>query len=56
MQRETHKIEVTKPELNLDELEKVSGGSMSELLNAFSMGIAKGWAEAGGHVTIKLLP
>jgi hypothetical protein len=55
MQRRSQKTEISKQELNLDELEKVTGGALDEALwSAFALGIAKGFAEAGGHVNIQL--
>jgi hypothetical protein len=55
MQRQSQKTEISKRELNLDELENVTGGAVdTDLWNAFTLGIAKGFAEAGGHVNIQL--
>jgi hypothetical protein len=55
MQDQSTKSEISKRELNLDELENVTGGAIDEALwSAFALGIAKGFAEAGGHVNIQL--
>jgi hypothetical protein len=43
-------------ELADEEMDAVSGGRITELWNAFSFGLAKGWIEAGGNITILYLP
>jgi hypothetical protein len=55
MLHQSQKTEISKHELNLDELENVTGGAVdTDLWNAFTLGLAKGFAEAGGHVNIQL--
>jgi hypothetical protein len=55
MQGQSQNTVISKRELNLDELENVTGGAVdADLWNAFTLGIAKGFAEAGGHVNIQL--